>query len=148
MSDREDPYCTHCGSGSLRYDYECASGIVYQCKRCGNEFQWSPPKDDEGTAEIRAPRDTGGMSNELPPLPGALTDDEIQEIGRQCIDQISMVGRWELLEFAERISRAAVAAERERCAKVCEAEAADTRAGCEHTYASAIELCARLIRKG
>jgi hypothetical protein len=136
MSDREDPYCTHCGSGSLRYDYECASGIVYQCKRCGNEFQWSPPKDDEGTAEIRAPRDTGGMSNELPPLPEPNYPAERDYADAWTADQM------------QAYASAAVAAERERCAKVCESlhdrwkwhEAPDSSSGPKD--------CAAAIRKG
>lgn len=39
----ERPYCRECGSEKLRYDYECASGHVYQCKRCGTEMQWTFP---------------------------------------------------------------------------------------------------------
>ena len=37
------PYCRECGSEKLRYDYECASGHVYQCKQCGHEMQWTFP---------------------------------------------------------------------------------------------------------
>ncbi len=76
------------------------------------------------------------MSNELPPLPATLANlDESYPLFAVALQ-------------VRAYARAAVAAERERCAKMCEAEAADTRDGGEHSYASAIELCARLIRKG
>lgn len=47
-----------------------------------------------------------------------MNDADIEEAGRQCIDQIAFVGRAELLEFAYRIQQA----EREACAALCEAK--------------------------
>jgi hypothetical protein len=76
-----------------------------------------------------------------------MTDEEIQEIGRQCIDNIGLVGHWELLEFAERVSRAAVAAEREACAALCDDISAQLRMVSYMAKESAMaNFCADRIR--
>jgi len=36
----DEPYCTECGSETLAYLDQCASGENWQCKDCGNEFIW------------------------------------------------------------------------------------------------------------
>ena len=38
-----NPYCRECGCERLAYQYECASGRIYKCTRCGTEMQWVQP---------------------------------------------------------------------------------------------------------
>jgi hypothetical protein len=42
-ADQATPYCHECGSESLAYQYQCASGRIYKCKDCGNDVQCLHP---------------------------------------------------------------------------------------------------------
>ena len=75
------------------------------------------------------------MSNELPPLPEARRPDE------------NGAG-WFTAGQLQAYARAAVADERERCAKVCEAEADICDAQDDDQHAWTLREAAKLIRKG